>query len=276
MHLSETSREVLEKIKIAEQEGRFNDHLDPINYDNAIPMTDDYNYKYSLRDRIKYALIRFFVINPYSWFSNRHYLMTSVRGRENLKGIKRAIITCNHVNKLDALAVRKALRGHRLYVTVGDFNNQKGKLGDYMRATRTMPLSNRFSVMRNFDIKLSSLLEKKNYVLFFPEGSEWWEYELPRPFRSGAFHYAAKNMVPIIPVFITFLSSNRIGYDGIMQKKFVVNILPPIFPDEKLSLKENKDYLEKANWNAFVNKYENFYQEPIPSTFPPLTAIKAK
>ena len=57
------------------------------------------------------------------------------------------IITCNHINKLDALVVRWALKKsgmlHRrqLKVMVADFNNQKGRLGRYMRAFGILPFS---------------------------------------------------------------------------------------------------------------------------------------
>lgn len=127
----------------------------------------------------------------------------------NIKDNRGMIITCNHINKLDALVVRWALkrsgvlRGRQLKVMVADFNNQRGRLGEYMRAFGIMPFPSGHRLVRNFDRAVSYYLELGDCILVFPEQSEWWGYDRPRPLKNGAFYYAVKNNVPVLPLFIT-------------------------------------------------------------------------
>lgn len=119
------------------------------------------------------------------------------------------IITCNHINKLDALVVKWALKksgmlcGRHLKVFVAGFNNQKGRLGEYMRAFGIMPFPSGHRLVRLFDSAVSYYLERGDCILIFPEQSEWWGYDRPRPLKNGAFYYAVKNNVPVQPLFIT-------------------------------------------------------------------------
>ena len=202
--LIQTTPEVIKNIEEFEKKGLFSEHVDPINPDMILPVGDNFPYlKKPLRLRIKYFFIYNFIVKIFEPRELKR-MGYKVVGRENLKGIKRAIVTSNHINKLDCTLNRHALKGHKLYITAADFNNMKGLLGDIMRASRMMPLGNTMAGMKNFDNAVNTLLKKNNYVLFYPERSEWWCYKKPRPMMNGAFHFAVKNNVPIIPNFITF------------------------------------------------------------------------
>ena len=73
-------------------------HVDPVNYDICIPVTEKFPYlKKTLKLRIKYWWLEHFIVRPFAFQQNHKVMKTKVYGRENLKGIKTAICTCNHV-----------------------------------------------------------------------------------------------------------------------------------------------------------------------------------
>lgn len=182
----------------------------------------------------------------------------------NIKDNCGMIITCNHINKLDALVVKWALkksgvlRGRQLKVIVADFNNQKGRLGEYMRAFGIMPFPSGHRLVRNFDDAVSYYLERGDCILVFPEQSEWWGYDRPRPLKRGAFYYAVKNNVPVLPLFITCRpAARRCRADGKVEKKyFDVHILDQIEPIKTEENDHEKIYsmMEKNRW-----QWENVY-----------------
>jgi len=258
-----TRPDVLDKIKELDAQGKYNEHVDPVNYDICEPVDANYDYLHQpWKKRFKYFLIYNFIIRTFEPRELKR-MGFSVTGRENLKGIKSAVVTSNHVNKLDCSLNRRALKGHKLYITAASFNNYKGFLGDLMRSGRMMPMSDERAGMANFIKTINSLLKKKNYVLFYPERSEWWCYKKPRPLMEGAFHFAAKNKVPVIPNFITFKENGKKDDNGVSMYDMTVNILKPIYPKEGLTTKENEEYLREENFKAWKECYERVYGIPL-------------
>lgn len=262
MNLSQTSFDVLEKIKIAEKEGRYNDHLDAVVSPEYIKVDENYRYIWSFKDKVKYFLLNKTIVHPYCFMVNHFWLKTKVYGKENLKGVKGGITTCNHVNKLDTIALKKGFKHKTFRYTVAEFNNMNTRLGAYIRAFGSMPISEDKGAFKNFNKAVTKIVSDGGFINFFPEQSEWWCYEKPRPLLPGAFHYAARNNCPIIPCFISFTKTGKFDSNGIEKRKFNVHILKPIYPKPELTLKENKEYLKDENMKAWINKYEEFYQKP--------------
>ncbi len=262
MNLSETTKLMLEKQSKAEKERRFNDHLDDPYQREYIPVDESFSYNKVWYQKIGYFFIKKILISSYAFVANHHWLKTKVIGKSNLNGIQGgAIITSNHVNKLDTLAVGYALGRRTVHTTVAEFNNMKNKLGSCMRAYGIMPIPSKSSMMSTFENQLKKYLDHKDWVHFFPEGSAWWCYEKPRPYHIGAFHYAAKYNVPIIPIFITFKKTNQFTKEGIEKRRFIVHILRPIYPNTSLDFKERKIDLKNRNeamiWDCYYRFYEN-------------------
>lgn len=144
-----------------------------------------------------------------------------VRGRDNLKGINGAICVCNHVAVLDTLFVKQAVGHYRSYHTGAPHNNKKGFLGYVLRRAGFLSLGGGFGAKKQFALTLKQLLDRGAMVNFYPEEALWQRYEKPRPLKLGAFKYAQKFSVPIVPLFITFEGK---------CKHAVINILHPISP----------------------------------------------
>lgn len=253
-------------IEIAklEQSGNFDSHINPIDWDNCYPVDENFKYiKRGLKTKIKYFFYNLFEIQPFIKKIN-HDFKTIIHGQENLNGITSAIATCNHVHKFDCLVIINALsKNHKVYVTAAPFNNQKGHFGDLMRAGGLMPLSDNLSAMRNFNIAIENYLNKKSLIVFYPEQAMWMYYRKPRPYKDGAYHYAAKHNKPLVPLFITFEDDKDLDEEGLPKQNFHIHIMKPIYPKKELSFKENIKYLKEENAKATKAKYEEFYNKPL-------------
>lgn len=258
--LAQTDEQTIAKIAEYEKQGKLNEHLDS-NIAPYIPVDKDYKYlPTNIFEKTKRAFQQMFVIKPFCKEVNKLF-QTEVTGKENLKNIGSAIVVCNHINKLDCMAVRYALAPKKTYFTAAEFNNMKGFLGDMMRAGGLLPMSENFAAQKNFLATIENLLKRKTFITFFPERAEWWGYEKPRPQFDGAYHVAIKNNVPIIPVFITFKGAISTTGKNTDIRKMVVNILKPIYANPKLTLKENISTTKKQCEQEWWQCYEQFYNK---------------
>ena len=255
--------QVLDKIKEFECAGEFNRHLSPANWDEAKPVDENFPYIPNRLLKLKYALINFFVVKPLRWYQRRIVFKVKIVGRENIKGIKSAIITSNHIAIFDGLAHSYAFKRHKLKIIGAEFNNKKGWFGESMRAHGLLPLSAKYQVLKKFSNAVEHHLLHDSYILIYPEESLWNMYEKPRPFKNGAFNYAARFFVPVIPVFITFRSSGKFNKDKTEKKYLTLNISKAVYPDEKLSVAENMQLLKEDTYNACVKIYEDIYNKKL-------------
>lgn len=259
-----TNKEHIEKYLDYEKNGKLNEEINPVDWNDCYPVTSDFNYiPTSLWDKFLIWLKKTFIISPYAWYKNKIERKTKIIGKEKIKGIKSAIVTCNHVYIYDCLTLRYALKKYKLKYCVADFNNRKGFLGNMMRADGILPLSKDYNVLKYFANAVEHYLLNDNYVVFYPEQSMWYMYDKPRPFKTGAFHYAVKFDVPIIPTFITYRNSGKFDSEGLEIKYFTLHILDPIYPKENLSKSENIEYLKETNYKMCKEVYEKTYGKKL-------------
>ena len=117
--------------------------------------------------------------------------------------------------------------------------------------------------MKKFLKAVKTLLGRGETVLIYPEQSMWWNYRKPKPMQDGAFSLAVRSGAPVVPIFITMEDSDILDGDGFFVQEYTVHILPAIYPDTTLSAKEARDKMRKANYEAWVRVYEDFYKMPL-------------
>lgn len=163
-----------------------------------------------------------------------------VEGRKNLRAIRGrgAISLCNHFHPLDTLFVRQAAGYFRTYHTVAPINNKTGLAGAVMRRGGLLPFSSNREAMRHMNAEIARLLGRGKIVNFYPEQSLWSHYSLPRPMKRGAFFYAVKNNVPVLPLFCTFRETPR-GH----IRRLRIHVLPAIYPDASLPPRAREEEL---------------------------------
>lgn len=249
--------EILRIIAEKEQAGDFHAHITPPNkYCKEVKPNYDY-----MRKSFGCKVGAFFARPIFSAASGviSHHCKLKIYGKENLSGITGgAILTSNHINKIDCALIKHATKGHKVEFTVGEFNNFKGVFGSLLRSAGTMPFSSNTTCMRNLARAITSYLDMGHYIVFYPEGSLWWCYEKPRPLLDGAYHYAIKNNVPVVPMFFTFKNLKQ-RKDGTYKKQFNLHIGAPIYPKVGLDRKQNITYLREENEKFNQKIYDENY-----------------
>ena len=202
-------------------------------------------------------------------------IIKDIKGIENMQKVGTgAVITCNHFNPFDAFAVEAAFvkaglyKKKKLYKVIreGNYTNFPGLYGFFFRNCDTLPLSSNMRTMIEFMRAVDTILQRKDFILIYPEKSMWWNYKKPKPLKDGAYKFAARNNVPVIPIFITMEDSDVLGDDGFPIQEYTVNIAEPIYPNENLPEKENCTNLKNKNYEVWKNIYEDFYKIPLEYT----------
>lgn len=268
--------DVLKKIEEYEKEGKFD--VDVEDDPPTIVLTPE-NIDY-LRKKMTSKIKRIFANEMGERFldnllKNNKLIIKQVNGLENLNKVKTgALITCNHFNPFDCFTVEKVFRmsenekDKRLYKVIreGNYTNFPGIYGFFFRNCDTLPLSSNKRTMVNFMKAVDTILQRGDYILIYPEQSMWWNYKKPKPLKNGAFKLAARNNVPVIPIFITMEDSNLIGEDGFNIQEYTINVEEPIYPDVNLTEKENTEIMKAKNSEVWKNVYERFYKIPLEYT----------
>ena len=267
---------VLRKIEKLEEKGLFD--VDAEEDPPSIPLLkEDIDYLREKRtNRIKSRIantVGEMFVNEL--LKDNKLIIKKINGMENLKGVKTgAVITCNHFNPFDSMAIEKVFRkskqhkNKKMYKVIreGNYTNFPGLYGFFFRNCDTLPLSSSTETMVEFMRAVDTILQRKDFILIYPEQSMWWNYKKPKPLKSGAYRFAARNNVPVIPIFITMEDSDIIGDDGFWVQEYTINIEKPIYPDSKLSEKENCNIMKDKNFEVWKKVYENFYKIPLEYT----------
>ncbi len=262
---SQERLEILEKIKKLEIAGGTSFYVDVEPDPPGHPLTpDEVDYlqkKFSSR-------FHAFITRRLSDLAQRYLrrdLQMKVVGEENLAGITGgAILTSNHFSKYENLAVKEVadrIPGkHRFFKVIKGTNYfLPGVIGYLMKHCDTLPLSTNLRTMRLFSEALDTILKNDGLVLVYPEQAMWWNYRKPRPFREGAFFYAAKASVPIVPIFVTMQDTDRLDEYGFPKQAYTIHVMPPIYPDPQKTLRENEREMLARNQQLCNDKYREVY-----------------
>ena len=277
--------ELLKKIAEYEKEGRFDEDIEADPPSRMI-MPDEIDYlRRSLGAKIKtkiaYQKAKIFLK---AILKNKVMIIKDIKGAENWKNLDcGAIVTCNHFNAFDSFAIQEAYHASKQWpkrkfyrvIREGNYTSFPGFFGELMRHFYTLPLSSNLKTMVKFTEANNTLLKKGNFILYYPEQAMWWNYRKPRPLKPGAFKFAVKNNVPVLPCFITMRDSDILGEelrksikadidenfipDGFYIQEYTIHVGKPIYPDPKLDYKSNMEYLAKMNFEVWKNIYESEY-----------------
>ena len=211
-------------------------------------------------DKLYYVILRIgiFLFAPILLF---FAYRLKIRGRKNLKikyKNKGAMLVSNHVLFLDSLIVKQVVF-RKVYFIGASINNKKGFGGYTIKILGMMPLSNQFSNQKNLDNAVSHYLKQGKLIYVAPEQAMWRGYTKLRPFKNGAFHYAVKNNVPVIPMVNLLKEGNK--WDKLWGRKFrvITKVLPAIYPNQNLQKKESIEDLKEKTRNAMREEMNKFY-----------------
>jgi 1-acyl-sn-glycerol-3-phosphate acyltransferase len=267
--------EVLEKIEEYERKGIFDLDVeqDP---PGKVLMPEDIEYiRNTPADKLKtemaFQAARKFVKDL---IKDKKLIVKEIKGIENFSSLESgAVITCNHFNAFDSFAIQMAYDAakqpkRRFYRVIreGNYTSFPGFYGMLMRNCNTLPLSSNFKTMKKFMVAVDQLLSEGHFILVYPEQSMWWNYRKPKPLKAGAFQFASRNNVPVLPCFITMKDTDIMGEDGFFVQEYTVHIGAPIYPDETLGRRERVEKMMAENAELWKNIYETEYQIPLSYT----------
>ena len=263
---------ILERIDEYERSGRFDEDVedDP---PSRMLMPDEIDYVkrtaiQRIKTRLAYGAARRFV---HRLIREKKLIIKEIKGIENLKKLDTgAVITCNHFNAFDSFAVQVAYevakqKGRKLWRVIreGNYTSFPGFYGRLMRNCNTLPLSSNPKTMRKFMDGVRTHLDEGDFVLIYPEQSMWWNYRKPKPLKEGAYYFASKSNVPVLPMFITMQDSCIIGEDGFPTQEYTIHVCEPIYPDSSVQHKENVRKMMEENSRVWREVYEKEYGIPL-------------
>ncbi len=166
-----------------------------------------------------------------------------IEGRENLKKNKKllkngALTVSNHTFKWDFLAVLQAVRYRRLWFPAWK-ENFGTKDRNLIRLVGGIPVPSSLRAMGKFNEAFDELHAKKKWMHVFPESSNWPYYAPIRPFKKGAFTFAQRYNLPVIPMAFSYRKPEGLLKLILKEKPAItLRVGEPLVIDESLSRKE--------------------------------------
>ncbi|MBQ3866306.1 MAG: 1-acyl-sn-glycerol-3-phosphate acyltransferase, partial [Clostridia bacterium] len=260
------------KIARYEREGRWTEDVEDDPPSRTL-MPDEVNYggkgiTQKVKTKLAFTVARRFVN---SLIRDKQLIIKEIRGIENFRNLQSgAIVTCNHFNAFDSFAIQLAYeqaeqKGRTFYRVIreGNYTSFPGFYGFLMRNCNTLPLSSNIITMKKFMLAVDELLKKGHFVLVYPEQSMWWNYRKPKPLQTGAYIFAYRNMVPVLPCFITMQDSDIVGEDGFPVQEYTIHIGEPIWPDRTKPYRACVRDMMDRNFRVWKEIYEREYNIPL-------------
>ena len=195
-----------------------------------------------------------------------------IEGVEKTRGIEAAIVTSNHFSPIDNTIVRAMVwqtgRRRMPVVSYEETLAMDGAFGFLMKYTDTIPLSNSADYMKHaFEPMLRREIDEGNFVLIYPEQEMWFNYRKPRPCKRGAFLYAARLGVPVVPCFVEIHDKDELEQPNFLEVSYTLHVLDPIYPDPEKSDRANSIAMCEQDYAQKVACYERCYGKPLDYRF---------
>ena len=222
---------------------RCDEHMISVRHLRDVELNESYPYlQKSFWFRCQRGLLRvcqYTVLPLVMWL--RHGL--HIHGREKLKQHKELfrdglITVSNHVFMWDYICIMVALRP-RLGFFPAWKTNLEGPNGPWIRMAGGVPIpTHSLRCMVKFKQAMEEVLDRGDWLHFFPEGSMWFYYPDIRPLKKAVFKYAVDFDRPVLPITLSFRP--RTGLWKLLGKSPLVdlNIGDPFFHDKHLSKPE--------------------------------------
>ena len=157
-----------------------------------------------------------------------------IEGKENLKKVKTgAVSVSNHVLVLDCAMVGLAWGGRKVVYTTQEESFQIPFVRKLIRVLNAIPIPKVIGNRKFFIQAVNRMLKQNEIVHFYPEAVLHPYSKKIRDFKNGAFDFAIKNEVPVVPMVFQFREPK--GIRKILKKKKDVTlcILEPVFTQGK-------------------------------------------
>ncbi len=192
-----------------------------------IKLTENYNYvNKNVFINLLYYIFLFCGLSCIYFFCY-FYWGFRIKGKENVRLVKKtsAVTVSNHVHNMDSPMLTRAFFPDTPYFVAQKHNFEMFFIGFFVRALRGVPVPPVDDVrsLAKFQEDINHLLQTTRHkVHVFPEASiDPYRREL-RNFKKGAFYFAIRSNVPVLPMVFVYPK----------PKKLHLLIGKPIYPSE--------------------------------------------
>ena len=173
-----------------------------------------------------------------------------IEGKKNINNLKSgAVSVSNHVLVLDCAMVGIAYGGKKIYYTTREESFEIPFVRKLIKLLRAIPIPKSIKNKENFIEEVDNILREDNVVHFYPEASLEPYCNKLRNFKSGAFDFAIRNKVPVVPMVYQFREPK--GIRKLLKKKqdVTLTILKPVKYEE--NNKNTKQKVEELKNKVF-------------------------
>ena len=223
----------------------------------------DENYQYIKKGKVFSFfsnLLYYGIAFPILTILNKIVYDLKIEGKENIKNLQTgAISVSNHVLILDCTMIGLSFGLKKVYFTTREGSFKIPFIRKLIKLLRAIPISSNISHKEEFIKELDKAIQEGKIIHFYPEQALWPYYEKIRNFKNGAFNFAIRNNVPVIPIVITFRAPKGIRKLFKRKKDVTVKILEPIKYTEEIenSREAIQKLKEKVHEIMKSNTYKN-------------------
>ena len=235
----------MEKYLVEENvEAIQNENEDIIHLYEPLELKIDENYQYIKEGKIFSFfsnLLYYGVAFPVLTILNKIIYDLKIEGKENIKNLQTgAISVSNHVLFLDCTMVGLSFGLKKIYFTTREGSFKIPFIRKLIKLLRAIPIPSQLDNKICFVREIDKAVQNGKIIHFYPEKALWPYYEQIRNFKDGAFSFAIRNNVPVVPIVITFRNPKGIRKIFKKKKDVTVKILEPIKNVDKNETKKSR------------------------------------
>ena len=190
----------------------------------------------------------YLIAYPILFLLTKIWMGLKIEGRENLNKVGDEYITvANHINMIDCAMITLSIFPRIPYFLTLQSNLEIPFIKYLVMLFRGIPIPRTVAGKEKMVNTIDGLLKRGEVVGIYPEGPLMPYYDGIREFKNGAFNFAVKNQVPILPIVFTFREPEGI-LKKFKKKPFItLTILEPEYPKAEIS---------KANVEELKNRVQ--------------------
>ena len=202
-----------------------------------------------------FSNLLYMIAYPLLHFITKFFYGFKIEGKENIENITTGKVTVsNHVHPLDCTMVGLANAPKKTFYTSLETNFKIPIVRRIIKLLNTVPIPQNIKYTKAFMDSIDELLKNNKTVHFYPEGSLWPRYDKIRHFKNGAFDFAVRNNVPIVPMVIKFNKPKKINNFIKTRSTITLVIQKPIYPNRLLRKKEAITDLKERVYQSMCNE----------------------
>ena len=190
----------------------------------------------------------YLIAYPILFLLTKIWMGLKIEGRENLNKVGDEYITvANHINMIDCAMITLSIFPRIPYFLTLQSNLEIPFIKYLVTLFRGIPIPRNVAGKERMVNTIDGLLKRGEVVGIYPEGHLIPYYDGIREFKNGAFNFAVKNQVPILPIVFTYREPEGIIKKFKKRPFITLTILEPEYPKAEMS---------KANVEELKNRVQ--------------------